>query len=186
MDEREAVRANFIGSDDITAAPSRAQQGQTDGGIEQGERDAVLAFDAMQVRFELREDGCARERRYCKRLMNKTLVQTRQRCRTNRKCLSEPVRKTISAGRWRQNPRGRVRSCLLRDRDAIDRIRLGLTRLRMRLECSPRHLTNDQVRRSPAESPPTRNGRNQQGTTVRSRSRDKIILLPLRREKRSR
>ena len=36
IDERQTVRAHFIGSDDITAALARAQQGQTDGGTEQG------------------------------------------------------------------------------------------------------------------------------------------------------
>ena len=62
IDEREAVRADFIGSDDVTAL-GRAQQSQTDGGTEQGEKDAVLAFDAMQAGFELREGGCIHERR---------------------------------------------------------------------------------------------------------------------------
>jgi len=62
IDEREAVRADFIGSNDITAALGRAQQGQTDGGTQQGEKDAVLAFDAMQACFELREGGCVHER----------------------------------------------------------------------------------------------------------------------------
>ena len=57
VDEQQAVRADFIGSDYITAAPSRAQQGQTDGGTEQSEKDAVVAFDAMQPCFELREGG---------------------------------------------------------------------------------------------------------------------------------
>ena len=55
IDEDEALRADFIGSDDITAAPGRAQQGQTHNGTEQGEKNAVLAFDAMQACFELRE-----------------------------------------------------------------------------------------------------------------------------------
>ena len=63
IDEREAVRADFIGSDDVTAALGRAQQSQTDSGTEQGEKDAVLAFDAMQAGFELREGGCIHERR---------------------------------------------------------------------------------------------------------------------------
>ena len=63
IDEREAVRADFIGSDDITAALGRAQQGQTDRGTEQGEKDPVLAFDAMQACFELRELGCVHHRR---------------------------------------------------------------------------------------------------------------------------
>ena len=57
IDEEEALRADFIGSDDTTAAPSRAQQGQTDGGTEQSEKDAIVAFDAMQPCFELREGG---------------------------------------------------------------------------------------------------------------------------------
>jgi hypothetical protein len=35
----------------------------------------------MQACFELREVGCAHERSYCKRLINKTLVQASQRCR---------------------------------------------------------------------------------------------------------
>jgi hypothetical protein len=71
IDEREPVCADLIGSDDITAAPGRAQQGQTGGGKEQSEKDAILAFDAMQARFELREGGCVHERRYWKRLINK-------------------------------------------------------------------------------------------------------------------
>jgi hypothetical protein len=58
IDEREALRANFIGSDDIPAAPGRAQQGQTDCGTEHSEKDAVLVFDAMQACFELRKGGC--------------------------------------------------------------------------------------------------------------------------------
>jgi len=62
VDEEEALRADFIGSDDITAAPGRAQQGQTDGGTEQSEKDAVLAFGAIQAYFELREGGCVHER----------------------------------------------------------------------------------------------------------------------------
>ena len=57
IDEREAMRADFIGSDDITAALGRAQQGQSDDGTEQREKDSVLAFDAMQACFELREGG---------------------------------------------------------------------------------------------------------------------------------
>src|SRR5215831_18913052 len=57
IDEREAMRADFIGSNDITAALGRAQQGQTDDGTEQRKKDAVLAFDAMQARFELRKGG---------------------------------------------------------------------------------------------------------------------------------
>src|SRR5215471_7174485 len=52
IDEREAVRADFIGSDDITAL-GRAKKGQADGGTEDGEKDAVLAFDAIQACFEL-------------------------------------------------------------------------------------------------------------------------------------
>src|SRR5206468_6156964 len=62
IDEGEAVRAHFIGSDDIVAALGRAQQGQTDGGTEQGEKDAALTFDAMQACFELREGSCVHER----------------------------------------------------------------------------------------------------------------------------
>ena len=57
VDEEEALLADFIGSDDITAAPGRAQQGQTDGGTEQSEKDAVVAFDARQACFELGEGG---------------------------------------------------------------------------------------------------------------------------------
>ena len=57
IDEREAVRADFICSDDITAALGRAQQGQTDDGTEQRKKDAVLAFDAIQACFEWREGG---------------------------------------------------------------------------------------------------------------------------------
>jgi len=57
IDEEEALRADFIGSDDITAAPGRAQQGQTEGGTEQSEKYAVVAFDAIQACFELREGG---------------------------------------------------------------------------------------------------------------------------------
>ena len=57
VDEQQAVRADFIGSDYITAAPSRAQQGQTDDGTDQREKEAVLAFDAMQACFQLREGG---------------------------------------------------------------------------------------------------------------------------------
>ena len=53
IDEREAVRTNFIGGDDITAL-GRAKKGQTDGGTEHGEKDAFLAFDAMQACLELR------------------------------------------------------------------------------------------------------------------------------------
>ena len=62
IDEEEALRADFIGSDDITAALGRAQQGQTDGGTEQSEKDAVVPFGAMQACFELREGGCVHER----------------------------------------------------------------------------------------------------------------------------
>jgi hypothetical protein len=53
IDEREAVRADFIGSDDITAF-GRAKKGQPDGGTEHGDKDTVLAFDAMQASFQLR------------------------------------------------------------------------------------------------------------------------------------
>jgi hypothetical protein len=67
IDEREAVCAEFIGSDDITAALGRAQQSQTEGGTEQGEKHPVLTFDAMQTCFELREGGRVHHRRYCKR-----------------------------------------------------------------------------------------------------------------------
>lgn len=63
IDEREAVCADFIGSDDVTAALGRAQQSQADGGAEHCEKNAVLAFDAMQAGFELREGGCVHERR---------------------------------------------------------------------------------------------------------------------------
>ena len=62
VDEQEALRADFIGCDDITAAPGRTQQGQTNDGTEQDEKDAVVAFDAMQACFELREDGCVHGR----------------------------------------------------------------------------------------------------------------------------
>src|SRR5262249_2310956 len=62
IDEEEALRADFIGSDDITAALGRAEQGQTEGGKEQSEKDGVVAFDAMQACFELREGGCVNER----------------------------------------------------------------------------------------------------------------------------
>jgi hypothetical protein len=71
VDEEEALRADFIGSNDITAAPGRAQQGQTDGGTEQSKKDAVLAFDAMQACFDLCDAGCVHQRRYWKRLINK-------------------------------------------------------------------------------------------------------------------
>jgi len=47
IDEREAARADFIRSDNITAALVRAQQCQTDDGAQQGKKNAVLAFDAM-------------------------------------------------------------------------------------------------------------------------------------------
>jgi len=57
VDEEEALRANFIGSDDITAAPGRAQQGQSDGGTEQSEKDPALTFGAIQACFELHEGG---------------------------------------------------------------------------------------------------------------------------------
>ena len=55
VDEGEAVCADFVGSDDVTAGLGRPQQGQTGGGTEQGKKDAVLAVDAMQACFELRE-----------------------------------------------------------------------------------------------------------------------------------
>src|SRR5436190_23339266 len=58
VDERKALCADFIGSDDLTAAPRRAEQSQTDGGTEQGEKHSVLAFYAMQTCFELRESSC--------------------------------------------------------------------------------------------------------------------------------
>jgi len=75
IDEREALRAHFIGSDDITAALARAQQGQTDDGTEQSEKDAIVAFDAMQAGFQLRDGGCVHERRYWKRVINKLFLQ---------------------------------------------------------------------------------------------------------------
>lgn len=53
IDKREAMGADFIGNDHITAL-GRPQKGQTDGGAEYREKDAVLAFDAMQACFELR------------------------------------------------------------------------------------------------------------------------------------
>jgi hypothetical protein len=52
IDEREALRAHFIGSDDITAALARAEQCQTDDGTEQSEKDAIVAFDAVQAGFQ--------------------------------------------------------------------------------------------------------------------------------------
>lgn len=74
IDEREALRAHFIGSDDIiTAGFGRAQQGQTDGGTEQGEKDAVMTFDSMQACFELRDGVCVHERRYCNWAIYKSL-----------------------------------------------------------------------------------------------------------------
>lgn len=63
VDERKVVGANFIGSDDVTAAPGRTQQSQTDGGTEYGEKQPVLAFDALQACFELRGVGCVHRRR---------------------------------------------------------------------------------------------------------------------------
>ena len=77
IDEGEAVRADFIGSDDVTAALGRAQQSKTEGGTEQGEKDAVLAFDAMQAGFQLHEGGCVHEQRYRKheRASNETQDQ---------------------------------------------------------------------------------------------------------------
>jgi hypothetical protein len=71
IDEREALRAHFIGSDDITAALACAQQGQTDDGTEQSEKDSIVAFDALQADFQLRDGGCVHERRYWKRVINK-------------------------------------------------------------------------------------------------------------------
>lgn len=41
IDEREAVRTDFIGGDDITAL-RRAQKGQIDGGTKHGKKDAVF------------------------------------------------------------------------------------------------------------------------------------------------
>src|SRR5438093_5895763 len=61
VDERKALCADFIGSDDLTAAPGRAKQSQTDGGTEQGEKHSVLAFYAMQTCFELRESNCVHD-----------------------------------------------------------------------------------------------------------------------------
>jgi hypothetical protein len=57
VDEEEELRANFIGSGNITAAPGRAQQGQTDGGTEQSEKDPVLTLGAIQGCFECRLDA---------------------------------------------------------------------------------------------------------------------------------
>ena len=39
----------------MTATPGRTQHGDTGRGKEENEKDAVLAFDAMQSCFELRE-----------------------------------------------------------------------------------------------------------------------------------
>jgi len=74
IDEGEALRTHFIGSNDITAAPGRAQKGETDGGTEQGEKDAVLAFNTMKACFEVCEGGCVHDGRYCKGLINKLFV----------------------------------------------------------------------------------------------------------------
>jgi hypothetical protein len=93
IDEREAVRTHFVGSDDISAILARAQQRQTNGGKEQGEKDAVLAFDAMQACFELREGGYVHERRYRKRLIDKLFV-----------------RAFVPPGRARRRVRGMVQS----------------------------------------------------------------------------
>ena len=41
IDEREAMRKDFIGGDDITALRP-ARKGQTDGGAKHGEKDAVF------------------------------------------------------------------------------------------------------------------------------------------------
>ncbi len=46
-----------LDAQDITATLGRAQRGQTDDGTEQREKDAILAFDAIQACFELREGG---------------------------------------------------------------------------------------------------------------------------------
>ena len=63
IDEREALRTDLIGGDDITAALGRPKQSQTDGGTEQREKHPILAFDAMQTCFELREDVCVHDPR---------------------------------------------------------------------------------------------------------------------------
>jgi len=62
----------------MTAAPGRAQQGETDGDKEQNEEDAVLAFNAMQACFKLGEGACVHERKYCKRLISKVFERLRQ------------------------------------------------------------------------------------------------------------
>lgn len=61
VDEGQALCADFIGSDDLTAAFSRAKQSQTNGGTEQGEKYSVLALYAMQTCFELREGSCVHD-----------------------------------------------------------------------------------------------------------------------------
>jgi len=53
IDQGEVMRTHFIGSNDLTAAPSRAEKGQTDDGTEQGEEDAVLTFNTMKGRFKV-------------------------------------------------------------------------------------------------------------------------------------
>lgn len=63
IDERQAVRANLINGDDITAALGRPKQSQTEGGTEQREKQPIPAFDAMQTCFELREDVCVHDPR---------------------------------------------------------------------------------------------------------------------------
>jgi hypothetical protein len=49
-------------------APSKARPG---GGKEENEKDTVLAFDAMQSRFELREGAYVHDRKYFKQLVSK-------------------------------------------------------------------------------------------------------------------
>jgi hypothetical protein len=53
IDEREAVRADFIGRDDVSVLRG-TKKGQPDGGTEYGKKDAVLAFEAMETSFQLR------------------------------------------------------------------------------------------------------------------------------------
>ena len=53
VDQREAMSADFIGSDNVTAF-GRTKKGETDHSTEHEEEYAVLAFDAMQARCELR------------------------------------------------------------------------------------------------------------------------------------
>jgi len=78
VDERKALCADFIGGDNMTAAPGRAQQGETGGDKEQNEKDAVLTFDAMEACFELREGACVHDRKYCKQLISKVFERLGQ------------------------------------------------------------------------------------------------------------